>query len=522
LDAGIRFAVQIPPVAAFALTGRRGLSRLGKTQLQGEAEMNVPLLRRAAVATLLFSATLSADSLPLQSVNKANEVIDAAIEAHGGAEALNGLKTLTQKSRFTTWATGQSRKPGPPWDRGHTTNVNAIDLENGIFVNRNQGEGGGYVFDNGTIIDGDNSWQIDYRAGTAAPLTEPDFDTQSGPFIRVTPALLLRQLQSRRHTSHWLGEVDVAGRPHDVITLVMETGPGLSLYFDRANHMLTRMERVLPPFGQVEYEFLDYTTIDGIAFNQRFRLYLNGEDNLAIDIDETRVNAALANYLQVPSGLEPVAAITPDAFGSQELDEGVLLIGGNGTYALFVEMADFVVAIGGTQIVPEAIAELQRQIPDKPIRYGVLTHHHSDHVPGAAAYAKEGASIITFAENEAVVRQAADDESAQLQFVDQRLSLGDGKRSVELYDIGPTPHAEHILVAYLPAERILFEADHFPLPLSGVIPPAVPATVAFAKALDRLNLDYRRIVGAHSPRTAGPDDVRAALRHPAAAAAAGM
>jgi hypothetical protein len=433
------------------------------------------------VSVLLFtSGTVLAESLPLQSVNKAGEVIDAAIEAHGGVENISNLKTLVRKSEFTNFATGQSRKPGPPYDQSQTWGFNAIDLENDIFVARNKGEGGGYVFKGGTIINGENSWQMDYRAGTAAPLAEPDFKTQSGPFVRVTPVLLMRQLQSRRNTSNWLGESEVDGRMQDVITLVMEVGPALALYIDQETHMLTRMERVLPPFGQIEYSFLDYTMIDGIAFNQKFRLYANGDENLVIDIKDTRVNAALDEYLKVPGDLEKIAAVTPDPLSTQEIDEGVFLIGGNGTYALFVEMEDHVVAIGGTQTVATSIAEMRKEIADKPIKYGVLTHHHNDHVPGAAAYAEEGATIVTFEENREVVLNAAGDDQAKLEFVKDRMTLTDGNKTIELYNIGPTPHAENILIAYLPDEGIIFEADHFPQPRTGVIPPAVPATVAFA------------------------------------------
>jgi glyoxylase-like metal-dependent hydrolase (beta-lactamase superfamily II) len=477
----------------------------------------------AATTLLLASGATLAESLPLQSVNKANAVIDAAIEAYGGAAALDALKTVAQKQDFTTFASGQSRKPGPPWDQAEVSNFNAIDLENEIFVNHNAGTGGGFVFDQGTIINGENSWQLNHFAGTAAPLAEPDYDTQSGPFIRVTAPLLIKQLQARRQVAHWLGEAEVDGRVHDIVTLVMETGPGLALYFDRQTHMLTRMERALPPFGQVEYEFLDYEALGGVPFNQALRLFVDGEPNLVIDVLETQVNQPLDAWLEVPAALERVDEVRPDAFASQEIDEGVFLIGGNGTYSLFVEMADHVVAIEGTMVVPDAIAELRKHVADKPIRYGVLTHHHSDHIPGTAAYAKEGATIVTFKENEAVVREAAGDPAAKLQFVDQRLSLSDGSRTVELYDIGPTPHAEHILIAYLPAERIIFEADHFPQPPNGDIPPAVPATKAFAAALDKLGLDYSKLVGAHSARVAGPADLATALgRQPANAAAGGM
>ncbi len=480
--------------------------------------MKPGMLVTITTVSLLISGHLFAESLPLQSVNKAGAIIDAAIEAYGGNDTITNLDTLVQTAEIINYATGQSRKPGPPYDQSAAANLNAIGTQDDIFVTRNTGEGGGFVFDQGVIINGENSWQLDYRSGTAGPLVEPDFNTQSGPFIRVTPALLMKQLQARRNTSNWLGEAGIDGRPHDVITLVMETGPALGLYFDRESHMLTRMERVLPPFGQIEYEFLDYAMVDGIPFNRQFKLFVNGEENLVINIQSTVVNGPLDAYLNVPESLEKVAAIAPDPLSTQEIDEGVFLIGGNGTYALFVEMDDHVVAIGGTQTVPASIAEMRKVIADKPIRYGVLTHHHSDHVPGAAAYAAEGATIITFKENETVVRKAAGSDDAKLEFVEDSMTLTDGSRSVVLYNIGPTPHAENILIAYLPDQGIIFEADHFPQPLNGVIPPAVPATVAFAAALDKLDLQYTKIVGAHSPRVASPADLKTALFRESAAA----
>lgn len=469
-------------------------------------------------ATLVAGGLNAAETVPLKAVNKANEVIDAAIEAHGGAEALGELKSFVQESKFVTYAVGQSRKPGKPWDQNNTQNFAALDLENEIFVSHNSGAGGGFVFDNGTIINGDESYQLDYRRNTAAPIAEPDYDTNSGPTIRITPALLMKQLIARRQTSHWLGEAEIDGRPHDIITLVMEVGPALSLYIDQETHMLTHMERVLPPFGQVEYAFLDYEMVDGIAMNRKFKLYVNGDLNLVIEDLQQKINAPVEQYTVLPSNLQLIPAVTPNDFATNEIDEGVFLIGGNGAYGLFVEMDDHVVAIGGTQGVAARLKALREEIPDKPIRYGVLTHHHSDHVPGAADYAAEGVTVITFRENEEVVRAAAGGD-IELQFVEDHMTLGSGDRRVELYNIGPTPHAENLLIAYLPKEGVIFEADHFPQPQTGPMPPAVPATVAFARALDRLSLDYSKIVGAHSPRVGSPAELEAMLSHPAAASA---
>jgi glyoxylase-like metal-dependent hydrolase (beta-lactamase superfamily II) len=468
----------------------------------------------SAALVLATSFVSAEETLPLNAVNRANEVIDAALEAYGGAEAIANLNSVARKSHFTTWATNQSRSPGPPWDENEQMSFSAVDFENEIFVGKNKGSGGGYDFNGSQIIKGEEGWQVSYRAGTVTPIAEPDFNTTSGPFIRVTAPLLVKQLQNRRHTSHWLGEVEFEGRPHDVITLVMEVGPALSLYFDQETHLLSRSERVLPPFGQVDYRFTNYETVDGIPFSKTFKLYVNDQPNIFIDIKSTKVNPSLDKYAAVPQDLKMVEAAppAPTDVEVQEIKEGVFLVGAGNTYAMFVEMSDHIVAVGGTAGIPERIKALREVVKDKPIKYGVMTHHHNDHVLGVPAYQGEDAVVLTVKENEAVMRAAATDaDSLKLQFVEDKYVFDDGSQILEIVDIGPTPHVEHLLVAWLPEEGILFEADHFPNPTNGQMAPAQPVTKRLAEAIDQKGMDVKIIVGSHSPRIASIDDLRRAL-----------
>ena len=93
-----------------------------------------------SASLLLATSFVSAeDTLPLKAVNRANEVIDAALEAYGGAEHIAKLNSVARKSHFTTWATNQSRSPGPPWDENEQTSFSAIDFENKTFVGKNSG-----------------------------------------------------------------------------------------------------------------------------------------------------------------------------------------------------------------------------------------------------------------------------------------------------------------------------------------------------------------------------------------------
>jgi glyoxylase-like metal-dependent hydrolase (beta-lactamase superfamily II) len=455
-------------------------------------------------------AAWAADTLPLRSVNKANEVITAALAANGGEEALKNLNTLVLQADFKAHATNQSRGTEPPWDVNPQTNFNALDLNRKFIYTEASGTGGGFDFSGGTLIDGETGWQLDYRGGTAQPIAEPDFLATAGPFIRVTPPLVMKQLAERRQFSHWLGQVKIDGRDHDIITLVMATGPGLSLYLDSETRLLTRMERVLPPFGQVEYRYGDYETVAGFPFNRTFHLLINDEPNIDSQITSIEVNAPVERYAEVPGSLKQVAEQTPDEFNLQEIDEGVFLVGGNGAYGLLVEMQDYLVAIGGTQGAKQRIEEVAKH-SSKPLRYGALTHQHSDHTPAAADYAAAGVTIVASQAHEAVVRTASNSKDVKFEGVKDRMVLDDGSRRIEFIDIGPTAHTEHLLIAWLPDEKLIFEADHVQLPRSGPIPPAVQSTRDFAAAIARLGLDYQRIVSAHSSRVGTPADLQAAL-----------
>lgn len=471
-------------------------------------KLNASLL----LAGVLSASLVYAENLTQKNVEKAQAIIAAAVEAHGGTEKLQSINTIVVEHETENVATGQSRKAAPPWDRNPAAGIAAIDLENEVFVTKNHGTGGGFEFNNATVINGEESYQFNYRAGTAAPIAEPDFNTTSGPFVRITPALLVRQLQERAQTARYMDDVESDGHTYEVVSFSMEVGPAISLYFDNKTHLLHRSERVLPNFGLVEYRFTEYKSVDGIPFNQKFELILNGDENIVRKNMKTKVNESLDKLIKIDSKLERTAAVTPDPLSRQQIDEGVYLIGGTGTYAMFVEMDDYIVAVGGTAGIPERIEQLREVVPDKPIKYGVMTHHHFDHVLGVPAYEAEGAIVIAATAHEDVIRDAADDgESLKLKTIDDRYLIADKNRRVEIIDIGPTAHSEHLLVAWLPEEGILFQADHFALPANGSLPPAVSSTKTFAGALVEHGIDPLKILAAHSPRVGTMKELQAAL-----------
>ena len=60
------------------------------------------LLTCALAAFVTSTPLIAEDTLPLKSVNKANEIIDAALAAHGAAERFEALNSLIQESISVT------------------------------------------------------------------------------------------------------------------------------------------------------------------------------------------------------------------------------------------------------------------------------------------------------------------------------------------------------------------------------------------------------------------------------------
>ncbi|MDJ0709601.1 MAG: MBL fold metallo-hydrolase [Woeseiaceae bacterium] len=465
-----------------------------------------------ALMGMLVASLVHAENFTQANTDRAKALIDAAIEAHGGAALIQDLNTLIVEQESVNHSVGQSLGTEPPWDKNLGKGIDAIDLDNRIFVNTSDNAGGGFANRSRTIINGDESYQLNLRAGTVARIAEPDFDTTSGPFVRVTPALLLRALKDREANAHYLGETRIDDVDYDIIGFSMTVGPAISLYFEKDSHFLRRSERVFPGFGLVEYRFDDYEATNDVPYNRSFTLLLNGDVNLERKIKSVKVNEPLDKWLEVPQNLAAIPEVQPDPVARQEITDGVWLIGGNGTYAMFVDMGDYIFAAGGTAGIPERIELLREVAGEKPIRYGMLTHHHFDHVLGVAAYEEEGATVIAATAHERVARNAAaSGETLAMETVDESFVLENNGRRIEVIDIGPTAHTEHLLVAWLPEEGILFEGDHFALPANGPVPPAQESTRSFAKALAKHGLSVKTFLSAHSARPGSAEDLEQAL-----------
>src|SRR3990172_7459332 len=115
------------------------------------------------------------------------------------------------------------------------------------------------------------------------------------------------------------------------------------------------------------------------------------------------------------------------------------------------------------------IEAVRKAVPGKPIRYVVNTHAHYDHAGGLRTYVAEGVTVITHEMNQPFFERAwarprtlAPDllskspKPAIFETVGERKVLTDGSRRLELYHLQDSGHSRGTLIAYLPAERLLY------------------------------------------------------------------
>ncbi|MGZ8540868.1 MAG: MBL fold metallo-hydrolase, partial [Chitinophagaceae bacterium] len=198
------------------------------------------------------------------------------------------------------------------------------------------------------------------------------------------------------------------------------------------------------------------------------------------------------------------------------------LVAGGGYRVLFVNFRDYiwVMEAPAGEASREVIKKIKETLPGKPIKYIAVTHFHSDHSSGIRSYVVEGATVVTtkgnrnhfeeLAKNSFTISPDALSMNPQLpkmEFVENKKRVfTDGITTIELYDIGPSPHADELLVAYLPKEKILVEADVFDFPFDG----RTASNIHFGKWIEEKGLDVEKIIPVHGTITT-MENFRAAL-----------
>jgi glyoxylase-like metal-dependent hydrolase (beta-lactamase superfamily II) len=463
-------------------------------------------------ATIAFASAVIAQD---DAVNSASRAL--------GASNLQGIEYSATGTRF---AIGQAPAPGEGWPGFRLTkyaaavNYDALAAREELTYvdDSNPPVGGGA----GPFIAATGQGGIRPIPGEVRQNQLRDGRSEAGLLQMVmTPQGFLKLAAANNASTR---VIDVRGRK--VQTIAFTAGGRTFTGSLNEQNLLDRVETRLPHpiLGDmpVEVTFSDYRDVAGLKFPMHIVQRQGGHPTLDLVVNNVQSNSAAARQVAPPPQR---AAAAPENVGSEKIADGLWFLTGGAPLSLLVEFKDYLVIIEAPQNdehTQGVLAEVKRLVPNKPVRYVVNTHLHFDHSGGLRGFVAEGITVITHEKNkgylERILRNSftlAPDHLARanrrpaIETVGDKRVITDGTRSLELYHLTGNLHEVTLLMAYLPKERLLIQADAFhPRPGAAPLPAPSPFTTNLVENVDRLKLNVDQVVHIHG----GVDPYSAVLK----------
>jgi glyoxylase-like metal-dependent hydrolase (beta-lactamase superfamily II) len=443
----------------------------------------------------------------------AKTVLDGVAKAMGTMD----VKTIQYSGSGSTFAPGQSPAPGTPWPRFNAKSfIRTINYDTGSMrdeILRTQAEnpprGGG-----GQPVLGEQR-QMQFVSGTYAwnQMGETITPTWVGADreyqLWLTPHGIIKAAMAHNATA----QTKTEGGKKLTTIVFMVPGKFKANVFVNENNLIEKVEawHTHPVLGDTltETTYADYKAFDGVQFPTKITQKSGGFPSLDLTVSEVKPNAPAD--IQVPDNVRQATVQVK----IDKAADGVWYVTGGSHHSVVVEMKDYLVVIEGPQNDARGtavIAEVKKALPNKPIKYVVNSHHHFDHAGGLGPFVAEGTIIITHDVNKAFLEQslaaprtvqpdtlAKSGKKPMVEGVKDKRVLSDDTRTIELHHIQGNTHADGLLLAYLPKEKLLVEADVFNPPAPNTPPPAQPnpVHVNLYDNIGGLKLDVDQILPLH-------------------------
>jgi glyoxylase-like metal-dependent hydrolase (beta-lactamase superfamily II) len=434
-----------------------------------------------------------------------------AIQDAARAMGATNLQSIQYSGSGSSFTVGQAPGPGAPWPRFELTKYVA-SVNYAAPVMREE-----------TI-----RRDVDFppRGGGAGPFNPA---TGQGGMRPIPGAVIQNVVRNGRNDA---GLVQIWLTPHGFLKGAVANKAkvrGRTISFAVGEHIVTgtlndqnlveSVETLLANnvLGDVPVKtvFSGYKDYSGVKFPSRIVQTQAGHQTLDLNVKEVQPNSTAANelILSAPPPASPPAG-SPVKTEPQKIADGVWFLDGGAPMSVLVEFSDHVVIIEAPQNderTEATIAAVKQLLPTKPIRYVVNTHQHFDHSGGVRGYVAAGIPVMTHEKNkpywERILknpftlepdRLARSPRSPTIETVGEKRILTDATMTMELHHLRGNLHDETLLVAYLPRQKMLVQADAFhPRPGAKPLTSPPPFTVNLVENIRRLKLDVERVVHLH-------------------------
>jgi glyoxylase-like metal-dependent hydrolase (beta-lactamase superfamily II) len=454
----------------------------------------------------------------------AMRVLNQGITALGGEAKIRSMKSILFSARGfeDSLANAQPYQPGKEARNAHEERL-AVFLDGrrlAYELKTDRGDGTTrhrrFFFPDTRKLVLDFGTKSAFSSNAQYPSADRDQDA------RRMPHIFLLEVLANSSTVGNPRHVDVlTGGEYEVISVTLRGARlPIDLYFDRQTHLLHKYEFTAdyPGIGSASIAY----TFEGwqphpqlVQFPTRHEIRINGKIHRGLKIEKAVADSPEADaMLTVPAEFEGM--VTP-AGTVKEIAKGVYFVFGVGGFQpMFIEFDTFVMAVEAPAGAPiledtpvetigningiteEFIAKIKQTIPNKPIKYVVVTHSHADHFGGLRAFIPEKPIVLTTPGNKAMYEKFVPE--LKVEVLVKKTEIADGSMTVELFSVGRNPHTEENLVVYLPRPKFLFQGDLFYFNNEATFPAKDRMTIMpfFAKWLKKNNLAPERIYGFHS------------------------
>jgi len=434
-------------------------------------------MTRTGLFALLGALTLTACS----QATPEQQIVNDAATALGGSDRILAVKTLVLEGEGTQYNLGQDVTPSASGQTFTVTDARqAIDVAGGrmrIELTRRPS----FSFFQGpapqrqiTGIDGTVGYNVAPTGAATRVADNVANDRRVGilhtPVTAVRAALdpMARLANARTEGSDSL--VDVTTASGLLFTLAIDTTTKLP------TRVTSRTDNTNLGDVVVETSFAEYQDAGGLQLPTRLTMKLDDFTTAEYRVAKQTVDGD-AGDLAAPADAMKAAAISgppPATVAVEELARGIWYLAGGSHHSVLVEFNDHLTLIETPQNDTRAlavIAKARELRPSKPLTEVINTHHHFDHSGGIRAAISEGLTVITHQGNAALFEEVAkrphsinpdalakNPKPPMIKGISEDTVLSDGTMTVNLYPFSG-PHAETMLIAYFPRERLLVQAD---------------------------------------------------------------
>jgi glyoxylase-like metal-dependent hydrolase (beta-lactamase superfamily II) len=490
--------------------------------------------------------------------SKEAQLVNKAVLALGGAQALADIRTISWKGGLKQWEPEQSDVPG-----GEMRFANESQLEGIVDVQarasrtdwvKNFAYPAPRTFTYSEIVTPSAGYVIgvDSNGRNAdSQKSNPPAHSMSG--LRLAAA----QREARRGNISGLmlaaffapeqlqpaADIVVQGRAHPALSFA-----GLIIAFDTQNGLpvLVRSLDYDNILGDVTYDLVlsDWKEVNTVKVAMSRKTELNGRVVGDFSFSDLRFNQALdAKRLAIPNEVragaaKPAAGNVPyqwvlrrqyigvymdsdnpsyDTKGSQglrlqQVATGVFQVQGGTHHSLVVEMSDFLVVFDAPVTDAQSnwlVGAAKAQFPNKPIRWVVLTHHHMDHAGGVRGMLVDGGTLVVGAPARAHFQKVlaapmtrnpdlSPRSFAAIQIMEVTASnvITDSRgRQVMMY-VMDNPHAKGMMMGWVPDAKLGYVTDVWS---PGPPLPAKPnaGLLSVVNTVKKAGLQPERFAGGH-------------------------